>query len=139
MVRDVTGERARLVAAFVLCLGIPAWAWARGDGAFTMYARSEEYRLRIVATSAGGKATLVPPTELARHVGPTASHYFAGADHATRAPNVDALRARLPAVTKLACEGARALGIEAARIDVELWERPLGGEERVTSAQGTCP
>ena len=107
-----------------------------GSLAFTMYSRTIDYRVAIIASDARGKLHAVAPTSLVPALGPSVKPFLAGADHFRRNYEVAPLRDHLPDLARIACdrEGATA----AERIEVVLTERPSHGVERSTRAEVRC-
>jgi hypothetical protein len=61
-------ELRHVMLGAVLCVVLPAASWIDGSGwlAWTMFSRSEMYRLRLDVTDRAGNHRIVNPTELAR-------------------------------------------------------------------------
>jgi hypothetical protein len=92
------------VALFVAVL-VPAYSWHDGTGwlAWTMFSKSQTYRLSIVVTDQDGQRHVVNPTELARFTTPDTAPYLTGTERFRHAPVGLTLRDSLPALGGLAC------------------------------------
>jgi hypothetical protein len=122
MHRDRVLRGRHLIAGAVAIIALPALSWLDGSGqlAWTMFARTAQYRLQIVATDRAGHQQPVGPSQLAAAAGssPAAAH-LSGAE-SWRTHNIArvVLRRHLLEVGQLACRvsGARS-------VDLTLWER----------------
>jgi dienelactone hydrolase len=126
----------RLAVGFVVCLLLPAASWAEGSAmlAWTMYSRTGELRVDLVAYDATGRAHLRNPAVLADGVSPDVASLLAGSDHWRPASSVAAIRDHLDDLALHAC---RELG--AASVAITLHERSGRGSERVLTRERTCP
>jgi hypothetical protein len=95
-------HRAFALVAFIV---LPAYSWHDGSGwlAWTMFCRSQTYRLRASVTDASGATHLVNPNELTALVDGETAAYLSGSDHWRHAPVGDGLRANLEGLARLAC------------------------------------
>jgi hypothetical protein len=111
--------RFRLFVGVLLCVALPLGSkvFAGGALAYTMYAATVTYRVEIVAHDDRGRTWSVAPTDLARFVGPFAAPFLFGADRARELPQINALRAHLADVGRVACAHA-----SATTVDVTLFE-----------------
>jgi hypothetical protein len=107
----------------LVCAALPlgSWLFAGGGLAYTMYSSTVAYRLEIVAYDAAGRATPVPPADLVPRVSAHAAPFLQGAAQLREVPQIDALRAHLADLGRVACRHAA-----AARVDVVLHEKPPG-------------
>lgn len=98
------------VLAVLVCVVIPAQSWLDGSGsrAWTMYARSASYRLRIVTYDEDGQARWMSPSALAAHSAGDLASALAGAEAFRIGPQGFALRARLATLAEFACASSRA-------------------------------
>src|SRR5581483_3190898 len=78
--------------------------WRSGTLAWTMYARTDEFRLEIVGKERDGRYVYVAPTALASKVAPSIESMFAGSDHFRPYPSIALLRRHLDEVARLACD-----------------------------------
>jgi len=111
-----------LIAGALAIVVLPALSWLDGSGqlAWTMFARTSQYRLEINALSREGTRRPIGPTELAASIGKVpAAVYLSGAE-SWRTHNIArvTLRRHLREVAALAC---RTSG--AARVELTLWQR----------------
>jgi hypothetical protein len=92
--------------ALLLCVVLPAYSWLDGSGwlAWTMFAKSETYRLRLRVTDAEGTTHLVNPTALAEFAQGDAASYLTGTDRFRHAPVGEGLRRNLHALAALGCK-----------------------------------
>jgi hypothetical protein len=97
--------RLHATIALILGLVVPAYSWLDGSGwlAWTMFAKSATYRLKLRVTDTAGNVHAVNPTELARFASGDTASYLAGADHFRHAPVGPALRRNQVGLALLAC------------------------------------
>jgi hypothetical protein len=95
--------------AVVTCVLLPGMSWLDGSGwlAWTMYAKSEHYRMRFEAHSAG-HSRWISPTLIAAHAAPDVRNALAGAEVWHHGGQGRMLERRMDAVGELACSVARA-------------------------------
>jgi hypothetical protein len=97
----------RLHAVVALLFGVvmPASSWLDGSGwlAWTMFSKSQTYRLTVRVIDLGGARHLVNPTALSRFADNDAAIYLSGAEHFRQAPISRAFAANLPSLGRLAC------------------------------------
>jgi hypothetical protein len=125
-----------LCAAVLACVIVPAWSRIGGEGglAWTMFSRSDSFRITLRATDPGGDVHLLHPAELARLAEPSLRTYLRGADRFRTWPVGPTFRARLPVLAATAC----ALGSYTS-IEITLEERAnLDAVPRVTHARVHC-
>jgi hypothetical protein len=105
----------------LVCAALPlgSWLFAGGALAYTMYSSTVAYRLEIVAYDAGDRATPVSPADLVPQVSAHAAPFLQGAYQLREVPQIDALRAHLADLGRIACRHAAAV-----RVDVVLHEKP---------------
>ena len=131
------GLRGVHIATGIALFAVPLASRIFGSGtlAWTMYARTGEMRLEIVAQRTDGRYVYVAPTDLASKVAPSISSMFAGSDHFRPYPSVSLLRANLPTVARLACDEG-----PFVRVKVTLEQRDdERSPVRSTSAESPCP
>lgn len=112
---------------------VPAIAIASGgEGpAFTMYAKTVEFRLDLVGHDRAGAVQRVAPTSLAALLPPSALPFVAGADHFRRTSDVGVLRRHLPDLARLACHHDETL----VDVEVVLVERSDSRSDKTTTRQ----
>jgi hypothetical protein len=108
-----------------------------GNASYTMYARSEWFRLDIIGRDSAGARHAIAPSALARRAPKSAVPFFSGADHFRRTYGVSALEARIDDVARLACDVDER---RPANVDVTLFVRQGDdGPVRQKSATAACP
>ena len=123
--------------AVLVGLVLPGYSWLDGSGwlAWTMFSRSETYRLRVTVTDHAGQSRLVNPTALTRFAGEQVALYLSGAEHFRQAPIGNAFAANLEGLGRLACRASTG----AARANVAFDSRAnLDAPVRTTSAEVSC-
>jgi hypothetical protein len=103
------------VLALLACVIVPGASWLDGSGslAWTMYSKSETYRMHVVARQADGSIRRMSPTELAVRSQGSLGTYLAGAETWRHAPVGSALARDLGGLAELACSAApRAVSVE---------------------------
>ena len=124
-----------IVAAFA-CVVIPGWSWADGSGwlAWTMYSKSETYRVRVVARDASGALRRIAPTQLGTLGSRELTIYLSGSERWRHAPAGNALRRFLPELARLGCR----IGSPAS-VEVTLEQRrTLDAPVQTSSARAEC-
>jgi len=108
------------LGAFV-CVLLPAWSWFDGSGslAWSMYAHSASFRLRIAAFDERGKQRSLAPSALAAHAEQDLRTTLGGAEAFRHARQGRLLRRFLPELAKLACDVS-----QAERVTLTLEEKP---------------
>jgi hypothetical protein len=110
--------------------------FGNGSLAFSMFSRSETYRLRVTTTNAAGTARRVAPTALAVAVGGTPGDIIAGTEQWRHGPFGALLGDHLDEFARFACR----LGAGTARADVVLERRKtLDAPVELIAASATCP
>jgi hypothetical protein len=110
--------------------------FGNGSLAFTMFSRSETYRLGVVTTDAAGTARRVAPTALAAAVGGTPGDILAGTEQWRHGPFGGLLAEHLGEVARFACR----LGAGTTRADVTLERRQtLDASVEAMTASARCP
>ena len=129
-------EILHLVVGVAVCILLPAFSYARGEGGFawTMFSRSDSFRLSVTAVDRAGQLHLLHPVELANGVEPALRTYLRGADRFRTWPVGPTFAARLPELARLGCRNRRYASVEVTLDDVRP-RRPA----RVTRAHATCP
>jgi hypothetical protein len=121
----------------IVALVLPAWSWGGGNGTFawTMFSKSETFRIGVLLTDRDGTRTRVPPAALAPHATPWVAHYLHRAGEWLHSPVGITFRTSLQGVAQLGC----ALP-EVAEVVVTLQERrDLDAPIRATEARVLCP
>lgn len=111
---------------------VPAWSWLDGSGslAWTMYAHSSSFRLRILAIDEHGRRRSIAPSSLAARAEQDVATALAGAEAFRHARQGQQLRRYLPHLAELACSVSR-----AARVELTLEDRPNLDAPTVKSAE----
>ena len=125
-----------MVAALVLCLLIPGSGWLFGDPelAWSMYAKSASFRLRVDTTTEGRHRS-IPASALAAAATGSLRTALSGAEHFKFTSSGPSLRRNLGKLTLLACEASR-----AERVKLTLEERPtLDAPLRSSRKEARCP
>jgi hypothetical protein len=136
--RSLSIPRLRLVLAVVVAVLVPSASRVFGNGslAFTMFSRSETYRLRVTTTDARGTARRVAPTAVAAAIGGTPGDILAGTEQWRHGPFGSLLADHLGEVARFACR----LGAESARAEVVLERRQtLDAPVELVTASARCP
>jgi hypothetical protein len=126
-----------VIAAGVFCLAVPAASWLDGSGslAWTMFSKSETYRLDVQVINDDGRRRIVNPTELAAFVSADLASILSGAESWRHAPVGGGLQRSIPGLARLACR----LSPSAARTSVKLERRVhLDAPVETTEARMTC-
>lgn len=119
-----------LVAILVV---VPLASRLIGDGslAWTMYASTSEWRLRVTVTERDGRSHAIAPTGLAEGASPELQAALAGSESYRRNCPV-ALRSHLSQVADRACATR-----DVARVEIDLDERGSFGE-RTMHVERAC-
>ena len=131
------GRAEHLAAALVCCVILPGYSKIRGEGglAWTMFSRSDTFRLTVHAIDREGAVHTLHPAALAGHAEPFLRYFLIGADRYRTWPVGPTFRGRLPELAALGCEVGR-----YASVDVVLEERAnLDARPRATHARVPCP
>ena len=129
--------RFHLFLVVLVCLLLPGWSWLDGSGwlAWTMFAHSSTYRVRVVGASTRGEPRFVAPTELAARASADLGTFLAGAESWRHAPVGPTLRSHLSEVAALGC----GIAPDLRSIDITLEERrTLDAPILRTEARATC-
>ncbi|HVU02893.1 MAG TPA: hypothetical protein VHE30_14135 [Polyangiaceae bacterium] len=126
--------RLHRLLLLLVCVGIPAESWLGDDGAraWTMYARSDAFRLRIRADDGDGRAWWIAPTELAARASGDLRTVLSGTEQFQLGPQGRTLRNHLGALAGFAC--AAAPGARRVSLTLSLRAREDGPVEDVTEA-----
>lgn len=131
--------KAHGVAAVLVALVLPGYSYLDGGSgwlAWTMFSKSETYRLRVAVIDRDRRKTLINPVELAGGANMVIAQYLSGAEHFRQAPVSDAFAANLSGLAKRACGTVAG----AARAQVTLDSRQnLDAPVKTTSAEVVCP
>jgi hypothetical protein len=125
-----------VVVAILLCLLVPGSGWLLGDPelAWSMYAKSASFRLRV-ETTARGQRRSVPASALAAAATGSLRTALGGAESFKFASGGPALRRHLAELTLLACQVS---GAERVRLTLD--ERAtLDAPVQSTRKEATCP
>lgn len=129
--------RLHLLAAFVACLLVPAYSRAAGDGglSWTMFSRSDSFRVDVRAFDRDDAEHLLHPIELGKDVDPALRSFLREADRFSAWPVGSTLERRL---TELAHNGCKAGPY--SRIDVTLERKAsLDAPVHRVRARVLCP
>ena len=129
--------RAHGALAVLVGLVLPGYSWLDGSGwlAWTMFSKSETYRIRLTTTDGAGKSRLVNPTAIAGFAGEHAAPYLSGAEHFRQAPISNAVAANLGGLGKLACRVTPGAVRASATLDSR---RNLDAPVRTMSVEVSC-
>ena len=130
-------SRLHAVVALFVAVVMPAYSWRDGSGwlAWTMFSKSQMYRLAVTVTDADGIVHLINPSELTRLTGDDVGIYLAGAEHYRHAPVGAAFRRELPLLAHLACQLVPRSTRAGVRLD---FRATLDSAVDVTEAQASC-
>lgn len=92
------------------CVLLPAWSWLDGSGslAWSMYAHSSSFRLRIVSFDRNGKPRSVAPSALAARAEQDLTTALGGAEAFRHARQGRLLQRYLQELAQLACDVSQA-------------------------------
>jgi hypothetical protein len=130
-------EILHLITAVWVCVLLPAFSYARGEGGFawTMFSRSDSFRLSVTALDRARQVHLLHPVELADGMEPALRNYLRGADRFRAWPVGPTFAARLPALARLGCHSGRYTSVEVTLETRATLDAPV----RVTRARTACP
>jgi len=130
-------EILHLIVAVVVCVLLPAFSYARGEGGFswTMFSRSDSFRLSVTAVDRAEQVHLLHPVELGDGVEPALRIYLRGADRFRSWPVGPTFAARLPALAGLGCRNGRYTSVEVTLEQRANMDAPV----KVTRARAICP
>ena len=99
------GARGHVVIAVLVGLLIPLSSRMAGTGslAYTMFSRSETYRLQVVTSDLAGRSSPLAPTAISASIGGSTGDLLAGTEQWRHAPYGALLRRHLSEVAGLAC------------------------------------
>ena len=125
------------MAAVSVCVLLPAFSYARGEGGFawTMFSRSDSFRLGVTAVDRAGQYTSCIRSSSRGGVEPALRTYLRGADRFRTWPVGPTFAARLPALARLGCRNGRYASVEVTLEERATLDAPL----RVTRARAACP
>lgn len=123
---------AQLTLGLLSCVLVPAGSWLDGSGslAWTMYAHSASFRLRIVAIDEHEKRRSMAPSALAARAEQDVATALGGAEAFRHGRQGRQLGYYLPRLAELACRVSR-----AARVELTLDDRPNLDAPIVTSVE----
>ena len=129
-------EVLHLIATVAACVLLPAFSYARGEGGFswTMFSRSDSFRLDVTAVDHAGQTHLLHPVELSDGVEPVLRTYLRGADRFRPRPVGPTFAARLPELAKLGCRSERYTSVEVTLEQRANLDAPI----RMTRARAAC-
>jgi hypothetical protein len=129
--------KAHGVLAVLVGVVLPGYSWLDGSGwlAWTMFSKSETYRIRVVTTDGAGQARVVNPTALAALAGEQAAPYLSGSEHFRQGPVSNAIAANLGSLAQLACRVAPSAVVAGAALDSR---RNLDAPVRTTTVEVSC-
>jgi hypothetical protein len=122
--------------AIILCVLVPGSGWLLGDPelAWSMYAKSAAFRLRVECTT-GGDRRSIPTSALAAAATGSLRTALSGAENFKFSSAGPSLRRHLAKLTLLACEVS---GAERVRLTID--ERAtLDAPLRSTRKEAACP
>lgn len=130
----LTPAHTAFFALFAVLL--PAASYIDGSGGFawTMFSKSETYRLAIDVIDTEGGRHGVPPGALAPRAGRSAALWLAGTESFRHAPVGSTFRHHLAEVGALACAEPGAASVEIALFE----RRTLDAEVRETHTRVDC-
>jgi hypothetical protein len=136
--QDLDHPRAKLHVALALTVGLllPGGSLLIGNGVFawTMFSKSETYRMRVLGRADDGSARALDPRALAPHVGPAIGYFLPGPDVWRHDPVGLTFRTGLGKIAELACR----LG-PFRTTEVSFEERAdLDAEPKRSVAHGRC-
>ncbi len=110
--------RAHRALAVLVCVVIPGLSWRDGTGwlAWTMFSKSETFRLEISAQDADGARRYVAPTAVAQQMRGALRTMLAGAESWRHGPFGSALAGQLYGIAGVAC---RVSGAREVRVVLE--------------------
>jgi hypothetical protein len=111
MLGSTRGWRAlHLVLGVLTCVAVPAWSWLDGTGslAWTMYAHSSSFRLRIQAVDEHQRTRSIAPSALGAVAQQDLRTALSGAEGFRHARQGAGLQHYLPRVARLACDVSHA-------------------------------
>lgn len=113
--------------AALVCVVIPGVSWLDGSGslAWTMYAGSASYRLRMAGYDEHARLRWISPTAMAARSAPDLQTVLSGAEGFRHGPQGITLRSRLPKLAALACEFSRARRVELTLDERRNLDAPL--------------
>ena len=91
--------------AVLVALVLPAYSRMEGSGslAWTMFSRSQTFRLSVRVADKAGRTQIVNPTELARFADAETATYLMGSEHFRQSPVGSAFVGNLTGLAELAC------------------------------------
>lgn len=128
---------AHTALGVLIAVALPASSWLDGSGRFawTMFSKSESYRLEIEVVDHAGARRALPPGALAMRAGPTARAYLSGTERFRHAPVASTIRRHLSEIGALACAERGVASVEIALFV----RRTLDAEAVETRARVPCP
>ena len=130
---------AQLTLGLLSCLLVPAWSWFDGSGslAWTMYAHSSSFRLRILAVDEHEKRRYIAPSALAAWAEQDLAMTLGGAEAFRHAREGRQLRYYLPRISELACRVSGAQRVELTLEDRPNLDAPIAISLEKRRCQGT--
>ena len=94
------------IASIIFCVVIPGASWLDGSGAmaWTMFSKSETYRVQVNIVDTAGQRHNINPTELAQISSRDLATWLSGAESWRRGPIGRGLTGNLAGLTRVACE-----------------------------------
>jgi hypothetical protein len=130
--------RTQLVAAMLLGVVVPAASWLDGSGgalAWTMFSKSETYRLQVNVTDGAGEGHIINPTELGKLASVDLATFLSGSESWRHGPVGAGLEHSLGGLAELACRLPG--GSRAVRVRLET-RRDLDAPVRVLDVARRC-
>jgi hypothetical protein len=130
---------AQLALGLLSCLLVPAWSWLDGSGslAWTMYAHSSSFRLRIVAIDQHGRRRSIAPSSLAVQAEQDVATALGGAESFRHARQGRLLRHYLPRLAELACRVSRTDHVELTLEDRPNLDAPIVASSEKRRCRGS--
>jgi hypothetical protein len=91
--------------AVLVALLLPAYSWLGGSGslAWTMFSRSQTFRLSVRVADKTGRTRIVNPSELAKFADAETASYLLGSEHFRQSPVGSAFVGSLQGLAGLGC------------------------------------
>lgn len=132
---------AQLALGVLACFVVPAWSWLDGSGslAWTMYAHSSSFRLRIQAVDGSGKARFIAPSALAAVAEQDLRTALGGAEGFRHARQGRPLQRYLSRVSELACRVSHATQVALTLEVKDTLDTPVVTTVRRQQCAGGAP
>jgi len=126
-----------VIAASIFCLVMPAVSWLDGSGslAWTMFSKSETYRLDVEVFDDAGRRRVINPTELAPFAGRDLAAFLGGAESWRHAPVGTSFQHSITGLAQLACRLSPAPTTTLVRLERRI---NLDAAVEASEARGSC-